>query len=144
MKRAASEADAKMARDLSIECMALLNRTVFHARESCPEDFFIAYRRACGNLMGEFGEIINRAAYDYPALKPSEDEWNQVASSRVREDELPASDKVGREEMRQMLLRVRMRAAEVQTLTPRMMGDEGVVSAALDAVDGLIAQWRVI
>lgn len=140
MSRADSEADAREARDLSIECMALLDRTVYFVKQSCPEAFFLSYRSACAQLMGEFVDIINRAAFDFPTLKPTEEEWSQVATARAG-NELKEDRPVGAEEIRLVLDRVQVRIREVQRLTPRTAGPVGALDGTFDSVSRLIDRW---
>ncbi len=135
MMRAKSESDAKAARDASIECMALLDRTVFHAERLGPEAFFLAYRRACANLMGELGDIINRAACDYPALVPTEQVWMHVAGSRVSDEELAETELVDMARIRAVLGRVRARVNEIRAVTPLMIGEPEVLNGAVDTVE---------
>jgi hypothetical protein len=141
MTRADSEADARDARDTSIECMALLHQTVFFAKRSCEEQFSLSYGRACGNLMGELGDIINRAAYDFPSLKPSEEEWSRVAAAQVGDDGLPTTGFESHDQIRVTLARVRARTREICARVPRMAGDPGQLEAALRRVERAVDDW---
>jgi hypothetical protein len=120
--------------------MALLDRTVYFVRQSCPETFFLSYRSACAQLMGEFVDIINRAAFDFPSLKPTEDEWSRVAAARAG-NELKDDRPVGAEEIRSLLERVRVRVQEVQRLTPKTSGPVGALDATFEGVSRLIERW---
>lgn len=98
--------------------MVLIGDTVSLVKKSCVEPFFLRYRRACSEVMGEFMTIINRAAYDFPVLKPSEEEWNAVAAARVpvrRYDEDGPFDQAAVDEM---LNRARKRFAEIEAVAP--------------------------
>ena len=130
-KRADSESDARKARDLSIECMKLVGRTVPPIKQSSEESFYLRYRSACGQLMGEFTSIINRAGYDFPPLKPSEEEWHRV-EARVPDFKDSAPGWSGLVQARRDLRAVRVRVAQIQKTTPRMTGQPGVLDAAID------------
>lgn len=139
-KRAGNETQAREARDLSIECMALLDRTVYFVKQLCPEAFFLAYRSACAQLMGEFVDIINRAAFDFPSLKPTDEEWSRVVRKRAG-DRLQGDGPVGAQDIRRVLDRVRGRSREVQRVTPRMVGPVSELDAAFESVGRLIERW---
>ena len=122
--------------------MALLDLTVFHARKDCAEEFFAAYRKACGNLMGEFGDIINRAGHEFPALVPTEAAWRQVASSRVSNEELAETAVVDHSKLRSVLAVVQGHIAEILALTPLMTGEPGALTDAFERLDRVATGWR--
>ncbi|MFT3841640.1 MAG: hypothetical protein QM723_31920 [Myxococcaceae bacterium] len=118
MKRTDTEDQARAARDLGIECMVLLGDSVHMVKKSCVEPYFVRYRRACANLMGECITIINRAANDFPALKPSEEEWNTVAAARVPVRPYAEEGPFDQAAVDEMLNLARKRFAEIEAVAP--------------------------
>jgi hypothetical protein len=134
-----NEIAAREVRDISIECMALLDRTVLLVKECCAEAFFLEYRRACGHLMGEFVDVINRAARDFPKLEPTEEEW--LAGSRAGEVWLKVKTPVQPDEVRSMLSRVRARVGDIQSCGPEMSGPLGHLDSALARLERVLQGW---
>jgi hypothetical protein len=140
MKWVESEADARAARDTSIECMARLDHTVFLVKQSADELYFTTYRRACGMLMGEFVDIINRAGFDFAQLKPSEEEWKAVVEQRAPSSELVRDErKIGADALRSVMATVRERVKGIAAVSPRIIGD--TMDQYLDELDTVIDAW---
>lgn len=120
--------------------MARLGDTIFLVRQSADDLYFVRYRRACGMLMGEFVDIINRAGFDFSNLVPSEDEFNAVTEQRM-----PAAERVRDERkldadaLRAVMMVVRERVHEIATLAPRIIGS--TMEDYLAELDATIDAW---
>ena len=141
MKWVESEADARAARDTSIECMARLDHTVFLVRQSADDVYFATYRRACAMLMGEFVDIINRAGFDFSHLVPSEDEWKAVAQQRAPSNELVRDErKIGADVLRTVMATVRERVKGIEAVSARIIG--ATMEQYLEELDAAIDAWE--
>jgi hypothetical protein len=141
MKWVESEADARAARDTSIACMARLDHTVFLVQQSADDVYFTKYRRACGMLMGEFVDIVNRAGFDFPHLVPTEDEWKAVIQQRVAANELVRDErKIDANVLRTVVSTVRERVKEIEHVSPRIIGE--TMLQYLEELDAAIDAWE--
>src|SRR5690349_174046 len=114
MKWVESEADARAARDISIECMARIGDTIDLVRQSADDIYSAKYTRASAMLMGELVDIIHRAGLDFSNLVPSENEFEVIGEQRVPATELvPNERKIDADALRAVMTTVRERLAEI-------------------------------
>ena len=90
MRSFRTDDDAREARDLAIECMALLSVTGEAVRTHGSETHWHTYRRALADVMMRPGNAVNAAIAQAPALEPTHLAWNQITLDSLAQADLDA------------------------------------------------------